>query len=179
MEKNKNVSVGVTYGVLIGLVYVIIAYWRWSSASSMVMFGILALVGYLIILGMMFYEAYQRRKVNGGWISLKDLFQTLFISVLIFELFYLIYNYIHLSYIDPDVTERMKAGLEEMFDKAGDSVSDTDREKALSQFDKLKDATQFTEMAKSYFMSIAISGVFAFFISLIMRKKKQVFEEIN
>lgn len=179
MDKNKNLSVGFIYGIVIGFVYVMLAFWRWKSATTLITFAILAIVGYLIILGLMFYEAYYRRKLNGGSILLKELFQTLFISVLIFELFYALYNYIHLTYIDPEVIDRMKVGLEQMFEQAGESVTEEQQDKALAQFDKLKDATKITEMAKSYLMSIAISGVFAFFISLIMRRKEQVFQEIQ
>lgn len=176
--KSQNVSTGATYGVLIGLVYVLFLFWRWSSAENMIMFSIIAGLAYVVVLGMMFYEAFVRRKQNGGYIDLKNLFQTLFISVIIFEVIYAIYNFIHLKYIDPDVVANMKAGVESMLDKAGE-MSDEDREKALKGFDEMDKATELGSVVKSFLISIAISGVFALIISLIMRRKKPVFEEVN
>ena len=116
--KNKNVSTGLSFGVVLGLVYVVLLLWRWKSAENMIMFAVVALLSFLVILGLMFYEASYRRKENGGFISLKELFQTLFISVLVFELFYTIFNFIYLKYIDPDVVDRMKVSMQTLLDKA-------------------------------------------------------------
>lgn len=177
MKENKNVVTGLTYGAIIGLVYVLILFWRWSTADNLIKFGLITLAGYVIILCLMLFEAYQRRKINGGYIDLKNLFQTLFISVLIFELLYSLYNYIHLSYIDPAVGDRMREGMHEMFDKAGDQMSDADKEKLLERIGDTKKATELPQILKSYFSSVAISGVFALLFSAIVKKKKPVFQE--
>jgi hypothetical protein len=176
--KRNNISTGITYGVVIGLLYCLLLFWRWSSAGNMITFGIIALVSYLIVIAIMFYEAFYRRKQDGGFITLKNLFQTLFISVLIFELIYAIYNFIHLKYIDPEVIDRMQASVSDMLEKAGGNMSDDDKEKTLSRFDEMKKATELGQVLKSYLISIAISGVVALLIALIMRKKKPVFQEI-
>lgn len=176
---NNNNRTGVTYGIIIGLIYVLILFYRWSSANSLIKFGIISIAGYLIILGLMIFEASQIRKMNGGFIELKSLFKTLFISVLIFEFLYAFYNFIHLRFIDPNVVERMKQGIIEMFDNLGDRVSDKDKEGTLEKMNDLDKATELPQMIKSYFTSVAISGVFALIISAIFKKKKPVFEEIN
>ena len=177
--KNKNVSIGISYGLIIGLISILFLFWRWSSAENIIQFGLIAVVAYVVVLGCMFYEAYARRKDNGGFIDLKNLFQTLFVSVLVFEIIYALYNYIHLKYIDPEVISRMKLGMEEMLEKAGENVSDADREKTMAQMDQMDEATSFTSIIKSFLISISISGVFALLISIIMRKRKPIFEEIN
>ena len=179
MKDNKNVSTGVTYGVIIGLIYVVILFARWSVATNLIKFGLFSFLGYLVILGLLFYEAFQRRKLNEGFIDLKSLFQTLFISVLIFEFFYAVYTYIHLTYIDPTVGDRMMQGMEEMFEKVGDQMSDADKDKAMERMGDIKRATELPQMIKSYFSSVAISGIFSLIISAIVKKKKPVFEEIN
>ncbi|MCW3115839.1 MAG: hypothetical protein JWR18_4235 [Segetibacter sp.] len=179
MKENKNISTGVTYGVIIGLIYVLMLFFRWSVATNLIKFGLYTFLGYIIILGLLFFEAYQRRKVSDGFIDFKSLFQTLFISVLIFELLYSIYTYIHLTYVDPTVGDRMRAGMEEMFDKVGDKMSDADKEKALERMGDIKKATELPQMIKSYLSSVAISGIFALIISAIVKKKKPVFEEVN
>jgi hypothetical protein len=177
--KNKNVSTGITYGVIIGLIYVLILFWRWSIATNLIKFGLYTFLGFLVILGLLVYEAVQRRKMNGGFIDLKDLFQTLFISILILEFFYSLYTYIHLTYIDPSVADRMKEGMQEMFDKVGDKMSDADKEKALERMGDIKRATQLPQMIKSYLSSVAITGIFGLIISAIVKKKKPIFQETN
>lgn len=172
MEKNKNLQTGLSYGILIGVIYCLIAFTRWSMTSNLILFGVIAFVGYLIILGLMFWEAFQRRKMEPkGVIDLKNLFQTLFVSVLIFELIYAIYNFLHLKYIDPNIIEKMKDGMTAMMDKMGAQMTDTQREESLSRFDEMKKSTEPLQLLKSYLISIAISGFFAFIISLTMRKK--------
>jgi hypothetical protein len=179
MKENKNVSTGIIYGVVIGLIYVLMLVFRWSIATNLIKFGLYTFLGYLIILGLLIYEALQRRKMNGGFIELKSLFQTLFISVLIFELFYSLYTYIHLTYVDPSVGDRMREGMQEMFDKVGNNMSDEDKEKALERMGDIKRATELPQMIKGYLSSVAITGIFALIISAIVKKKKPVFEEIS
>lgn len=172
--KNKNVSIGLSFGVIIGLVYIVMLLLRWKMAENIIVFGLLAIVSFLVCLGLMFYEAHYRRKENGGFITLKDLFQTLFISVLVFELFYTIFNFVYLKYIDPGVVDRMKAGMQAMLDKAGDQITEADKAKRLSQLDKIDDATKTGKLIQGYLISVAISGVCALLVSLIMKKKKNI-----
>ena len=177
--KSKNVSIGITYGVIIGLIYVILLFFRWSAATDFIKLGLYTFASFLILLALLFFEAHQRRKLEGGFIDLKSLFQTLFISVIIFELFYSIYTYIHLTYIDPTIGDRMREGMQEMFDKVGDRMSDDDKEKALERMGDIKKATQLPQMIKSYLSAVALSGILSLIVAAIMKKKKPVFEEIN
>lgn len=179
MKSNQNVSVGISFGIMIGLVYAILLFFRWQSASNFIQFGILALVSYLIIIGFLFYEASYRKKLNGGYIEMKELMQTLFISVLIFEFFYSLFNFVYLKYVDPGVIDQMKLAMQQMLDKAGDQVSDQQRKDSMARFDKFKDATEIIEVIKSYFISIAVSGIIALIISAIMKKRKPIFQEIS
>ena len=174
--KNKNVSTGIAFGIIIGLVYCILLFLRWQSASNFIQFALIAFITYIIILGIMFYEAFYRRKQEeGNYITLKQLFQTLLISVLIFEFFYSAYNYIHLKFIDPGVIDRMKIAMENMLDKAGDNVTTQQKKDSLSKIEELKQATEFGKIITGYFTSVAVSGVFALIISAILKKKKPVF----
>jgi len=179
MKANQNISTGIIFGLITGLMYCILLFLRWQSATNFVQFGILALVSYLIIIGILFYEASYRRRLNGGYIETKELMQTLFISVLIFEFFYSLFNFIYLKYIDPGVIDNMKQTMRQILDKAGDQVSDEQRKEAMERFDKLNEATQIGQVIKSYFISIAVSGIIALIISAIMRKSKPIFQEIS
>lgn len=179
MEKSKNINTGITFGIIIGLLYCILLFLRWQNAENLIRFGILAFVNYLLVLGIMFYEAnYRRKQEEGNFISVKNLFQTLFISVLIFELVYGIFNFVYLKYIDPEVITRMKNAVVQLMENAG-NVSEKDKSDAISRFDDMKKSTEFLPALRSYAISIAISGVFALIIAAIMKKNKPVFQELS
>lgn len=169
--KNINISTGIRFGIGIGILYVILLYCRWSKASSPSLVGIIGVVTYVFIIGSLFYESYFRRKQTGGLILMKDLFQTLFISVLIFELLYSIYNFIHFKYIDTTVVEKMKKGALEMYQQMDKAIPEADKQSALNSFDSLKDNyTQTGLIIQAYLRSIAVSGALAALVAFIMKK---------
>jgi hypothetical protein len=133
-------------------------------------------IGYLIVLGLLLYEAFYARKQNGGYIEFIDLFIILFVSVIIFELFYSVFTLIYLKWIDPDVIDRMKASIINMLDKYGSSIPDERKNSALAKLDKMKEQTQFGSIALSYLISVIISGIFALIFAAIVKRKKSKFE---
>jgi len=177
MAKNKNVSTGIIWGVGLGVLYCILLFIRWRLAGNLLSFGVYAFVGYAVILGLLFFESNYRKKREGGFIELKELFQTLFVSVLLFELFYSIFNLLYLKWIDPGVIDRLKKGTELMMDKM--AMPDDQKKLSLQSIDDLKLSTETGSVIKGYFTSVAVSGVLAFFIALIMRKRKPVVAETN
>ncbi|HWB26728.1 MAG TPA: DUF4199 domain-containing protein [Chitinophagaceae bacterium] len=172
MVKNKNVSAGLTWGVILGLIYCLFLYLRWSAATNIAAYALLAVINYLLILGLLFVEAAYRKKSAGGFIELKELFQTLFISVLLFELFYALFDFLYLKWIDPGVIDRMRKATQVMFDKSTVPISDEQKKSTLQAIDSLRQSTQVGNVIQSYFTYVAVSGVLAFFIALIMRKRK-------
>ena len=58
--------------------------------------------------------------------------------------------------------------------KCGIILEEADKDKNLEQLDKMEDATKPGKMIQGYLMGVAISGVFALIISLIMKKQKKV-----
>lgn len=179
MKKNQNISTGVTFGIVIGLIYAILLFFRWQSATNFIQFGIQTLFDYIVIIILLFTEAVYRKKQNGGFIEIKELMQTLFVSVLIFEFFYSAFNFVYLKYIDPDVINEMKAAMGQMLDKMGDQVTAEQRKDSMARFDKLDEATDIWKNLQSYVLSVAVSGIVALIISAIMRKKKPVFQDIT
>lgn len=177
---NKNASTGISFGLITGLVYCILLFIRWQNATNFMVFGLLAFLNYLLIIGIIFYEAYYRRKQEPeGYIDFKNLLQTLFISVLVFEFFYSIFNLVYLTYVDPDVVNKMKVAMQQMLDKAGSGISDEQRESYMSNLNNLKNSTDIGQLLQGYLISIAVSGVIAMIIASIMKKNKPIFKESN
>ncbi|MBS1642252.1 MAG: DUF4199 domain-containing protein [Bacteroidetes bacterium] len=170
---SKNINTGIKFGLGIGLLYVVLLFLRWGNAAKPFSIGIIAIASYLLIIGILFWEATLLKKNNGGFISMKQLFQSLFITVLIFELFYSIYNFIHFKYIDPNIIAKMQAGAAEAF-KSLPNVSEKDKQAAIANYSTLTQYTQPLKMLQSYISSIAVSGSVVALISFIMKKNTTV-----
>jgi riboflavin transporter FmnP len=177
MQKETNIQHGLKWGVIIGIVYTLFLFLRYYlGAENPVLLGVFTFTGYLVVLILLLVSGFQRRKLSGGYITLKDAFQTMFVSVIVFELFFAIFNYIYLQYINPDFFVSMKNSLEEMMTR-----SNIDQDRIDEMLEKMDtDAAKelgFVSSLKSFAFSLVISGIFALIFALIIRRKKDVFLE--
>ena len=180
LTKSTNLKNGLTFGLIIGLTYCISLFLRYNIASNPIVIGIIAIVFYLLIIGMLFFCGVKRRKDMGGFIDLKNAFQTIFVAVIIGELIYTVFNFIYLKLIDPHYFEKFMAGMENWVESS--SMPDSQKEKTLdqmkSQIEKQQDWLTPAGFAKGYLIWVAITGVFGFIAALIIRKRK-VFEPLD
>lgn len=172
MNKNLNVSTGIIWGIGLGLLYCITLYIRWNVATNFVLFGLLAFVNYALVLGLLFWEAAVRKRKDSGIAELKDLFQTLFITVLLFELFYAIFSFVYLKWINPSVIDEMKKAAAYAMNQAGTAVPEEEKKMTIQGIEDLKQNNTAGAAIKGYFTSVAVSGVLSFLIALVMRKRK-------
>jgi hypothetical protein len=181
--QSTNVSIGLKFGLIAGLIYCLSLFVRYNFASeNLIMLSLVALLFYLIIMGVLVFCGLTRRKEFGGYIELKDAFQTIFIAILISELFYTVFNFIYLRFIDPGYFDKMKTTVEQFLEETikDDSKRDEAINRLNDRFDKQKAwALGFKGMFLGYLMWIAITGIFGLIISLIIRKSKPVFEQMN
>ncbi len=176
--KSNNVQNGLLFGVIIGLVYCVSIYLRYNLSSGIILVAVITFLFYLLVLGLVFYCGIKRRKELGGFITLKDAFQTIFIAILVAEFIYVVFNIIYLKFIDPGYFDKFMASMETFFEKT--IKDETKRDEALEKFrermdDQKNKGLTFKGIASSYLISVAITGVFGFLASLIIRKNKPVF----
>jgi Protein of unknown function (DUF4199) len=183
VTKSNNIRNGLTFGVIIGLIYCVSLFLRYNMISSgVIMVGLITILFYLGVIGMLFYCGIKRRNELGGYIDLKNAFQTIFVAILIAELIYTIFNFIYLKFIDPGYFDKMKTTMEAFMER---TIKDDDRrEEALDKFrerfDKQKTwSLTLKGIVLGYLMWVAITGVFGFIAALIIRKNKPVFELDN
>jgi len=176
MEKEKNLSFGLKWGVIIGLFYVVVIFLRYNQgAKNPLLFALFATVGFLTSLVLLYICAVKRRNASGGYIELKDLFQTLFVTVLILELFYAIFNLIYLRAIDPNFFQKFKESTEVMLEQQGVSQEKIDQQMGKLDQDPAKVVSASTILV-NYLSSVAVTGVFALIIGLIVRRRRPPFE---
>lgn len=175
--KSTSLSNGLIFGIIAGLIYCISLYIRYNFTSTPIMLGVLSLVFYLVVIGTLVFCGISRRKQLGGFIEIKEAFQTIFIAILVAEFIYVLFNFIYLKYIDPGFFERFKISMESFIE--GTRLSDDQKEKQLELMEKRLSKQQdfsINSILFSYFISVAITGVFGLIISLIIKKQKQIFD---
>ena len=175
MQKESNIAHGIKWGIIIGAVYCIMLFLRYSAGdTNPIMLAVWSFVGYAVVIGLLSYSGFDLRKKSGGYIDLKEAFKILFLSVLIFELFYTIFNFIYLKYIDPQFFETLKSATRVLLEQTDQSQDKIDE--MLSKMDTDAASNQnIGNTMKSYLFSIMMSGICALIIALIIRKNKPAF----
>ena len=162
---------GVKWGIIIGVIYVILLFLRFNMGeTNPLIFSGLAVVSFCVVVILLFVAGFNLRKRMGGYIELKDAFKSLFYAVLIFELFYALFNFIYLKYINPDFFYHFRDATEKLLVESKQSQAEID--KMLGQIDV--DAPKnmgFFDFLKGYLFWVALTGAIAFVISLIVKRK--------
>jgi hypothetical protein len=175
-------SHGVKWGLIIGGIYAVLVFLRYQlGANNFITFGICTFAGFLIVMFLLYYSGLKLRQENGGWIEMRDAFKSLFISVLIFEFFFLATTLIYLKYIDPNFFEKLRVSTENMMIAARTPQADID--KALENMDQMQ-AQQYSQVTvfdflKSYLYTVGIIGLFALLFAFILKRQPPVFPQEN
>jgi hypothetical protein len=173
---------GVRWGLMIGGVYVVLVLLRYIVGSgSFMAYSAFTIVGFFAVMFLLFLSGRKLRSQNGGWIEMREAFKSMFISVLIFEFFFLLTTLIYLKYIDPNFFEKMRVSTENMLISARASQSDIDA--ALQNLDQMQ-AQQYSQVTvldflKSYLYTVGIIGLFALLFAFILKRKPPVFPQEN
>jgi hypothetical protein len=178
-SKSTNAKTGLTFGLIIGLIYCISLFLRYNATSSPIMFGVITFLFYLVVIGMLIVCGFRRRTELGGYIDLKNAFQTIFIAILVAELIYVIFNVIYLKFVDPHFFENWQTKMEAFLERT--IKDDTKRDEALDNFRKQMEKQKEKGLTASgiligYLVSVAITGIFGLIAALIVRKRKPEFE---
>jgi len=172
MQKKDNVSHGLRWGTIIGIIYCVLLFLRYYlGVKNPIVFGAITLCSFIIILVLLLVCGLKRKKQLGGYIEVKDAFQTMFVAVICFEIFYTAFNFIYLKYINPDFFQQLKDATEAFM--VNNKVSQKDIDNSVSKIDlqaskNMNLGTSFLSLA----YSVLISGIFALIFALIIKKKK-------
>jgi hypothetical protein len=144
---------------------------RYSMGATNPLFmGLWVFVGYVLVLILLLVSGFQLRKLNGGFIEFKEVFKYLFISVLIFEAFYTAFNFIYLTYVDPDFFQKFRDSTEDFLIRQNTPQDQIDN--ALERLNEEGAANQdIMSVLKTFLFSISVSGLMALMFSFIIRKK--------
>jgi len=176
MEQRSFTNHGLKWGLIIGMIYCILLALRYEMGeTNPVVFGLWMTISFITVLVLLFISGVQLRRKAGGYIDLKETFKILFLSVLILEFMYALFNFIYLKYVNPDFFVKFKEASESMLEAAKQPREDIDKALKNIDVDAARNMNIF-DFLKSYLFSIAITGIFAFFISMIVKRNPPAFQ---
>lgn len=170
MNPSSPNKTGLQYGLITGVLYAILLFLRYRYfASNPVSFGIFVFVSYLMVLVMFFFTAIARRKELGGYGEFREIFTSVFVAILVAELFYVVFNIIYLKYVDPSFWENFKTTSLQYLQKLNATQEQIDQ-----QMKSFKDAGQQTKpvgLVKGYGFGVVVDCVFGLIFTMILRRK--------
>jgi len=170
VSKYKN---GVRFGLITGLAYIVLLYIRYAYfASNPRSFNFFALATYIFILLMYLITAFGRRKELGGFGTMKEIFQSIFIAILITEFFYVVFNFIYIKYADPSFVENLLSTTRSFYIKLNYTTEQIDME--MKAVKSLSDAIKPEGLLKGFGTIVIIDSIFGFLFAGILSRKKPV-----
>jgi amino acid transporter len=170
---NSRYDLGVRYGLITGFIYIVLLFLRYHfTSANPVFFGLFAVVTYVIILLLFLYTGISRKKQLGGIAEMKDIFQAIFITILITELCYVLFNWIYFKFIDPSFWEKLRAASLEMMENA--KLSQDQIDEKMKNFKDVDQQTKPLGLLKGYGTSVVMDSIFGLLFASILRTKKQI-----
>ena len=170
MKPGSNFATGIKFGIAAGITYILMLLLRYMFFGvNPLSLGIMSFLAYIILVIFFIVAANYRKKELGGYADVKQLFQTIFIVIVIAEVCYSLFNYIYLTFIDPTYLERFVQNTEEWMEKM---------KMPEEQMDKLRDQlsgqkkTGIGTILMGFCQAIVIDSIIGLIISFIMKKKK-------
>lgn len=140
----------------------------WADGSDMLMAVLVGVVGIAVyVVAQVMGVQHHRDNELGGYISFGRAFLVCLAIAMIMAIIGAIWNYIYLSFIDPDMMERMTEMLREQYEEMGMSEDDIDN--ALSMVDMT--TSPMVQLLSGIFGGALIGVITGLIIGAVMKKE--------
>lgn len=160
---------GIVAGIASILMFTVYSMFLMGSMGFMgsTIFAFVSFAVCLLLVGLM---AAQQRKAMGGYITFKEAFQGIFVTILIMIIISQVYSIIYTNFIDPAYFEKVKVMSTKLATQiGGEEAADIAAERAEQQIEGQRSiAGIFLQLAGS----IILYSIFGFIIAAIVKKEK-------
>jgi hypothetical protein len=171
MPQTSRYTIGLRFGFITGLLYLVLLILRYKYFSySPIPFFLFSLTGYAVIFFMYLFTGIARKKQLGGYGEIKEIFQSIFIAILIVELVYVVFNFIYLKYINPGFWEYFKTNSLSVYVRNG--VPDEDIKERMRGIKTLEDNVKPLGLVKGFGAAVVMDSIIGFIFAIILRRKK-------
>jgi hypothetical protein len=177
MASTSKYNVGIRFGLLAGLVYVLLLFIRYKFfGSTPPPFFRVAMVSYLVILMIYLLAGIARKKELGRYAEVREIFQCIFIVILIAEFSYVVFNFVYLKYVDSDFLRRFQENSLAYFRKMNYSSEQIDTE--MKSIQVQSEMVKPGGLIKGFGSIVIVDSIFGFIFAFILKKKNPVVNEI-
>jgi hypothetical protein len=164
-------DIPVKMGVIIGIINML-----WTTLNNMLVlphnyiaYLVLNLVIFILMIVLYGNTGVRQRKAMGGFITLKEAFSAIFITILISTAIAAIWSVVYAKWIDPHVGEKVKEGTLAFMERMKMPQERLDEQAA--NFDKqLIESVQPAQLLLSYAKGIIFMSIFGFICAAIVRR---------
>lgn len=175
---NKN-EIPVKWGIIISILnvifFTILNKFVLSSEKMTSYYAGLALT-FIVTIILLSLSATRQRKAMGGYITFKECFRGLFISILIICVVAGLYQLIYLKFIDPSFPERMKEASIAMAERMGAPQEKLD-EVAAKMDEQVADRNNVGKQLLSILWAVVFYSIIGFIISAVVKRNKPFFNQ--
>jgi Protein of unknown function (DUF4199) len=172
MNPISKYTIGVRFGLIAGLLYVIFLFCRFKFFSySTDVYFLSSLISYFLILLIFLMAGIFRKRELGGFAQIREIFQTIFIAILIAEAFYVVFVGVYMKWMNPDFAENFKTSSLAFF-RSNPKLSIQDINQRMTGVDSLVDQMKPSGLIKGYGTAVVVDSIFGFLFAFIVRNQK-------
>ena len=166
------------YGLLLGVYAMIYSTVVFAFMGNMMIVLSVKVAAYFLFLVILALLTIRVRKANGGYLSFKEAYSVIFITVLVAGFLYIAYNYVYTVYIDKDYAMKLKASTLSWMEKL--HTPEEAMNKAADEFDKQAAESKtfnFKNNLMAFFGNLLIDCLCGLLIALIVKREKPEFQQ--
>ena len=174
--KPNVINEGVKYGIIGGLIFLLINFGTWglfSTSTYVTALSISSFVPYVIII--LIIVGLKLRKNNGDVLSYQEALKFAFVAYIVVALIEAICNYTLYNLVDHDLTAKVleitKEKTLKMMEKFG--ATDSQREDAIKKMDSESKQTNFKTVFLGFGLALIWNFVKSLLIALVIRKEEK------
>lgn len=171
----KNSTIGLTYGLITGLIICLIALIQYLGGLKTYMSPLGYLV-YVVLIVMAVLAGQKQKKVNGGYLEFGEALKVTFSVFASALLLQTLFTYVLFNFIDPSFKEALAQEImnktEEFMRRFG--ASDSTIDEALEK-EQGKDPFALSRMILGYGITCIVCFIICLIISAIIKKNKPAF----
>ncbi|MEI8279690.1 MAG: DUF4199 domain-containing protein [Bacteroidota bacterium] len=168
----KRFDIPIKWGIIIGLISCYLTTVQFMYLMQHIYMFILSLLVFSLTNVILFgVVGAQQKKAMGGYISIKDAFQAIFVAILIFLAIATLYGILYDKVIDPSSKDRMKETVLNFMERMNAPREAID--KRAEEMDKIaKESQGVGAMIFGYMRYVIIYSIFGFICAAIVKKEK-------
>ena len=164
-------DIPVKMGLLIGVISILLSTMSymlvmpWSYVAFLVSTAVIFVVG----IGLYYVTGVRQRKAMGGYITLKDAFAAIFVTILISTIITTIWGVVYARVLDPQLSDKIKESTLGFMESR--HMSQEALDKASEDLDKqIGESIKPGILLYSYAKSLIITSIFGFICAAIVRR---------